>query len=158
MIIYLYHKRHKVTGLNYFGKTKRKDPFNYLGSGVYWCNHLKKHGEEVETVQIWSFDDQESCTKFAIEFSIKNNIVESTKWANLCIEDGIGGGDVLSQLSKERYREICENRAKKTKKSWNKRDKKAQAITQSQIWKLRPKDIKNEIYKKNFRHIKKQIS
>lgn len=148
MTIYLYHKRHKVTGLNYFGKTKGTDPFNYLGSGVYWRKHLNKHGEDIETLQVWSFYDQESCTKFATEFSTKNNIVESKEWANLCIEDGIGGGDLLSQMSEERYQEICKNRSKKTKKSWNKRDKKTHANIQSQIWKSRPKNIKNEIYKK----------
>jgi hypothetical protein len=32
MITYLYHKRHKQTGLNYFGKTIR-DPYVYRGSG-----------------------------------------------------------------------------------------------------------------------------
>jgi len=91
MITYLYHKRHRQTGLNYFGKTIR-DPYVYLGSGVRWTNHLAKHGKDVETVNIWAFDDLLECSAFAIEFSVKHNIVESTDWANLRIENGLDGG------------------------------------------------------------------
>lgn len=85
MITYLYHKRHRITGLNYFGKTTR-DPYVYFGSGVKWTRHLKKHGNNVETIQVWEFQNLEECSKFAIEFSIKNKIVESREWANLRIE------------------------------------------------------------------------
>ena len=46
MIIYLYVKTHRKTGLKYLGKTK-KDPFVYQGSGVHWKNHLNKHGYDV---------------------------------------------------------------------------------------------------------------
>lgn len=148
MTIYLYHKRHRKTGLNYFGKTKGLDPISYLGSGVYWKAHLNKHGEDVETVQIWEFDSIEECSRFAVEFSTKNNIVESKEWANLCIEDGIGGGDVLSQLSEDRYLEICKNRSEKVTKVWETRSREVQALTQSNIWNQRPDDVKNEIYDK----------
>lgn len=148
MTIYLYHKRHKITGLNYFGKTKGSDPIGYLGSGVYWRSHLTVHGEEVETLQLWEFDNQDECSKFAINFSITNNIVESEDWANLCIEDGIGGGDMLSQLPETRYKEICEGRSRKTKKSWENRSKDTQANTQSEIWANRSETIKNNIFNK----------
>ena len=90
MITYLYHKRHVNTGLNYFGKTTR-DPYKYVGSGVYWKRHLEKHGKEIETVQVWAFENLEECKNFAIDFSIKNNIVESNDWANFVIENGIDG-------------------------------------------------------------------
>lgn len=90
MITYLYHKRHVKTGLNYFGKTTR-DPYKYVGSGVYWKRHLEKHGKEIETVQVWAFENLEECKNFAIDFSIKNNIVESKDWANFVIENGIDG-------------------------------------------------------------------
>lgn len=93
MITYLYHKKHNVTGLNYFGKTTR-NPYTYTGSGVYWKKHLDKHGKDIETVQVWQYEDLEECKKFAIDFSIKNNIVESTDWANLVIENGIDGQSV----------------------------------------------------------------
>jgi hypothetical protein len=92
MTTHLYIKRHKITGLKYFGKT-RKDPYSYLGSGKYWIRHIKLHGKEfVETEQVWSFDDLNECSRFAIEFSKSNNIVESDLWANLKIENGLDGG------------------------------------------------------------------
>ena len=91
MITYLYHKRHIQTGLNYFGKTIR-DPYVYLGSGRYWTRHLDKHGTNVETVKVWKFTDLVECSAFAIEFSIKHNIVESAEWANLRMENGLDGG------------------------------------------------------------------
>jgi hypothetical protein len=43
MIIYLYVKQQPVSGLKYFGRTIRKDPFKYKGSGTYWVNHYKKY-------------------------------------------------------------------------------------------------------------------
>jgi hypothetical protein len=92
MIIYLYHKRHRKTGLNYFGKTT-KEPYNYLGSGKYWRRHLNKHGPDVETINVWEFNDQSECSNFALSFSKENNIVESKNWANLKDEDGKDGGD-----------------------------------------------------------------
>lgn len=98
MCIYLYHKRHTITGLNYFGKTRR-DPTKYLGSGLHWVRHLKKHGRHVENVEVWKFDDLDECSKFAVEFSTKHNIVESSEWANLKIENGRDGG--FDKLSKE---------------------------------------------------------
>jgi hypothetical protein len=153
MTIYLYHKRHLNTGLNYFGKTKG-DPINYNGSGVYWNAHLKKHGYLIETVNVWEFVSQEECTKFAINFSTKHDIVKSDRWANLCVEDGIGGGDVLSQLAKERYDEICAGRSIKTKASWAKRSKTEHAETQSAIWTARGPTGKKEIYDKISKTLK----
>lgn len=100
MITYLYHKRHKLTGLNYFGKTIG-DPYTYNGSGLYWNSHLKKHGTDIETIQVWEFNDITECSKFAIDFSISNNIVESKEWANLIVENGITGGFNLSAYTKE---------------------------------------------------------
>ena len=90
MPIYLYHKRHVKTNLNYFGKTTR-NPYTYNGSGVHWQRHLKKHGKDIKTIQVWKFDNLQECTVFALEFSIKNNIVESADWANLVLENGFDG-------------------------------------------------------------------
>jgi hypothetical protein len=100
MITYLYHKRHKQTGLNYFGKTIN-DPYTYNGSGVYWTLHLKKHGFDVETIQVWQFSNQIECSNFAIDFSTKHNIVESTQWANLKIENGLDGGHTPNAYTTE---------------------------------------------------------
>lgn len=92
MIIYLYVKQHSVTGLKYFGKTTN-DPYSYNGSGKYWLQHLKIHGSEaVKTIQTWSFADIDDCSKFALDFSKRNNIVESDEWANLIPEDAKTGG------------------------------------------------------------------
>jgi hypothetical protein len=91
MTIYLYHKRHRKTGLNYFGKTKT-DPYKYNGSGKYWVSHINKYGPDIETVQVWEFAELTECNNFALEFSAKNNIVESKSWANLKVENGLDGG------------------------------------------------------------------
>jgi hypothetical protein len=94
MIIYLYIKQHLNTGLKYFGKTI-KNPYDYQGSGVYWNRHLDTHGRNnVATLNVWQFDNQEECTEFALDFSKSNNIVQSKEWANLMEENGISGGRV----------------------------------------------------------------
>jgi hypothetical protein len=90
-MLYLYVKQHTKTKLKYFGKTTR-DPYKYKGSGVYWKKHIRKYGiQHVETIEVWSFNDQEECTQFALAFSKTNDIVQSDIWANFIIEDGLGG-------------------------------------------------------------------
>ena len=88
---YLYIKQHSITGKLYFGKTI-KDPEKYLGSGVHWKSHIKKHGKE-HVVNLWYclFLDQESITEFALNFSKQQNIVESSEWLNLIEENGTNG-------------------------------------------------------------------
>ena len=106
MIIYLYVKQHSKTGLKYFGMT-RKNPFTYLGSGKYWLRHLKKHGAEVDTLNVWEFNNQEECTSFAVKFSSENNISESNEWANLQPENGIDGnpiGNIITEETKAKMR------------------------------------------------------
>jgi hypothetical protein len=90
---WLYIKQHNITGLKYFGKTTKKDPNKYLGSGVWWKNHLKKHGNDISTVWSQLYTDKEELVSFALKFSKENNIVESKEWANLKPEDGLMGGD-----------------------------------------------------------------
>ena len=80
-----------MTVLKYFGMTATKDPYVYLGSGKYWRRHLAAHGKDIDTVNVWEFDTIELCEKFALEFSEKNNIVESADWANLRPENGRDG-------------------------------------------------------------------
>jgi hypothetical protein len=96
MKIYLYVKQHKTTKLKYFGVTSKKDPYIYIGSGTYWRRHLKVHGKEIDTLEVWEFTDPEECEKFALDFSEKNNIVESKEWANLRLENGRDGKPVGS--------------------------------------------------------------
>lgn len=93
MTTYLYIKEHTLTKLKYFGKTSFQDPFIYLGSGKYWKRHIKKHGKEfVKTLQIFTFEDEDKASQFAINFSKINNIVNSDKWANLAEETAKSGG------------------------------------------------------------------
>ena len=88
-MIYLYVKQHSITGLKYFGRTESKNPFQYNGSGIYWRRHYNKHGKQyIKTLEIYGFDNQDLCTEFALKFSLENNIVKSSDWANLIIEDG----------------------------------------------------------------------
>lgn len=95
-IYYLYIKQHSVTGLKYFGFTQKKNPFKYRGSGLYWGRHLKKHGNDIKTIEIFGFDNHDMCREFAIKFSIINNIAESSEWANLKSEDATNGGTLGS--------------------------------------------------------------
>lgn len=96
MKIYLYVKQHNVTGLKYFGKTMKKDPYVYIGSGTHWRRHLKIHGYDIETINVWEFSDAHECEQFALKFSENNNIVESKEWANLRPENGRDGKPVGS--------------------------------------------------------------
>ena len=88
---YLYLKKHNQTGLMYFGKTVR-NPESYTGSGVYWTRHLAKHGNDVSTVWTKAFTDIRELNKYALEYSRKHNIVESSNYTNLKEEDGLMGG------------------------------------------------------------------
>jgi len=88
----LYIKQCPHCGLKYFGKSTLEDVEKYEGSGVYWTNHLKKHG--VEPIHLWNSDwyHDTSISRFALKFSRLNEIVSSKQWANLKEEDGLDGG------------------------------------------------------------------
>jgi hypothetical protein len=108
---YLYVKTHNVTGLKYFGKTTSNRK-RYRGSGHHWVRHIAKHGYDVTTEIVGYFTDQEECMKFALEFSNRHNIVESPEWANLMLENGLSGGDVMSGKSIEDRRLTVAKRKK----------------------------------------------
>ena len=91
---YLYIKQCNITGLKYFGKTVSKNPIKYKGSGKHWTRHIEKYGNNVSTIWHQLFVDKEELVKFATDFSNNNQIVESSEWANLKIEDGLWGGGV----------------------------------------------------------------
>ena len=94
MITHLYIKTHNKTGLKYCGKTTQ-DPYVYRGSGTRWTSHIRKHGYDVTTQVIASFDvsQTDSMIEFALSFSELFDIVSSNDWANLVSENGIDGGD-----------------------------------------------------------------
>ena len=93
---YLYVKTHNTTGLKYFGKTCKKDPYKYKGSGTRWNNHLGIHGNNCTTEIIGLFTDREECLRAALEFSVQNDIVVSPEWANLKLESLDGGWDHIT--------------------------------------------------------------
>lgn len=106
---YLYVKRHIITGLCYFGKTIQKDPIKYKGSGVYWLNHIKKHGyNHIETIWYRLFENREELIQYALDFSIRNNIVESDEWANLTFENGLDGGQIGCIIKEETRQKLSE--------------------------------------------------
>lgn len=98
MTIYLYVKTHNKTGLKYLGKTARKDPYRYRGSGDYWINHINKHGYDVTTEIIKECSTEEELKFWGLYYSFLWNVVEekdergNKTWANLVPESGGGFG------------------------------------------------------------------
>lgn len=107
---WLYIKKHNVTGLKYFGKTTVKDPKKYKGSGMYWLNHLKIHGNDVTTIWCQLFETYQELIDYCDAFSKENNIVESKDqygnkiWANLVPETGLDGGGVKGRPKTEEHK------------------------------------------------------
>ena len=102
----LYIGTQNNTGLKYFGKTT--EHFNekdlqdeYHGSGKYWLNHLRKHGDNV-TMEIYGIYSLDEVEEIALKFSEENDIVLGINnsglrkgkkvWANLKPENGLDGG------------------------------------------------------------------
>ena len=88
--MYLYIKTHNKTNLKYLGKTEQ-DPLVYKGSGVYWTNHLRKHGNDVTTEVIFESESKEKIKEMGLYYSDKFDVVKSNEWANLIEENGCGG-------------------------------------------------------------------
>ena len=132
---YLYVKTHKKTGLKYLGQTTR-DPYSYLGSGIRWTRHLKKHGNDITTEVIGEYSNKRELKEQGIYYSTLWNVKESIEWANLVEESGMGGdlrsGKIHTEktkrkiseskkgtrLSEETKRKI--SAATKGKEAWNK--------------------------------------
>ena len=107
MIIYLYKKTRNITGLKYLGKTRCKDPYKYIGSGVYWLKHIKVHGYDVTTEILRECFSEQEVKQWGIYYSELWNIVNDRDingkktWANLKEEKGDGGWDVNPFLGKK---------------------------------------------------------
>ncbi len=87
MKIYLYLKQHNITGLKYLGQTKR-NPHIYRGSGKRWLNHLKKHGNDVNTTILAECSTQTEIKNLGLYYSTEWDIVNNVEFANLIIETG----------------------------------------------------------------------
>jgi hypothetical protein len=144
MTIYLYKKTHRDTGLKYLGKTISNNPYAYTGSGVYWTQHLKIHGNNVETKILKECQTVEELKYWGQYYSNLWNVVESKEWANLIEEAGPGGHwsnqskQKLSQTKKEELAKLSPaekiERMKKScssPESWTieRRNKISQALT-----------------------------
>ena len=96
MKYYLYLKTHNKTDLKYFGQTVQ-NPFQYKGSGTRWTNHLRKHGNNVDTKIIAECSTKEELKELGVYYSKLWNIVESKEFANCTIEEGTGGKTITSE-------------------------------------------------------------
>jgi hypothetical protein len=106
MIIYLYVKTHKITGLKYLGKTTSQNPAKYKGSGKYWTNHLRVHGNHTTTEIIKECQTNDEIRIWGEYYSVLWDVVTSTAWANLKPESGDGGGVSGIPRSAETKRKI----------------------------------------------------
>lgn len=100
MTIYLYVKTHTKTGLKYLGMTSSKDPHLYSGSGIYWKNHLQKHGYDYTTEILRECKNKDEIKEWGLYYSKLWNIVESKDWANLKEEQGNGGSPSLEGIQR----------------------------------------------------------
>ncbi len=102
-------RQHRDTGLLYLHKTNRLSKLEtYLGSGIKWKRHLKKHGENVDLLWYCIYTDINSLVNAAISMSISYDVIKSNIWANAILEDGIGlscNGRITTAQTKEKIRE-----------------------------------------------------
>lgn len=105
-IIYLYVKTHRKTGLKYLGKTKRKNPHSYRGSGKYWSRHCMKHGWDYETIIVRECKTNDEVKLWGIYYSDLWNVVNDKSWANLAPERGDGGWNLTPEHRKKNGEKI----------------------------------------------------
>lgn len=111
-IYYLMIKTHSITGLKYLCQTTRKDPHKYLGSGVYWKDHLASHGPNITTEVLCECQTKEELKEKGLHYSALWNVVEDKDafgkktWANLIPEDGNLPPDCTGRKESDEQREI----------------------------------------------------
>ena len=121
---YLYIKQHSITGKLYLGKFSGSNVEKYKGSGKYWTDHLRIHGEEyVVTLWYCLYLDIESLTNDAKLISQIADVVKSDQWANLVEEDGLMGGwkyaNALGLNNSTKSPEVRKKGANATRLKWN---------------------------------------
>ena len=107
-IIYLYVKQ-SPTGLKYLGITI-KNPYKYIGSGIYWKQHLHSHKfllKDITTEIIFSSISHDEIIKMGLYYSNLWNVVDSNDWANLTPEAG------FTKLGSKQSVETVEKRVSK---------------------------------------------
>lgn len=108
-LIYLYVKESPL-GLKYLGHSLSDPTKDYMGSGVVWRNHLKKHrftNKHLKTEIIFSSYNRKEVGKKGIYYSKLWNIVRDENWANLMEETAEKGGTgcIKSDETKRRISE-----------------------------------------------------
>jgi hypothetical protein len=58
---------------------------------------LKQHGKDIKTTILFSTENKTEFKKVATEYSLKFDVVNSKKWANLIIEEGQGGNTIIDK-------------------------------------------------------------
>lgn len=86
-------KTHNITGLKYLCITKRKDWKKYTGSGIYWLQHLKKHGHNFKTDLLYESNNYFEFLEKCLFISSDLNVVLNEEFANLVPETGYDNND-----------------------------------------------------------------
>ena len=93
-MITLYLKIHNQTGYMYLGKTTQ-DPQKYTGSGIKWKRHLAKHGKDVTTLVLFESESPTEVKNQGIFYSEYFDVVSSNDFANMTVEQGDGGNNII---------------------------------------------------------------
>lgn len=81
-------KTHNDTGLKYLCVTSQEKYELYKGSGSYWKNHIRAHGNNISTEVLYETDDTDELSQIGLKYSALYDVVESSEWANLIPESG----------------------------------------------------------------------
>jgi hypothetical protein len=86
---FLMLKQHNNTKLKYlcFHHGTESSCYTYKGSGKYWTSHLVKHGKDIITTILLTSDNQKDIATVGIMYSKMWNVVDSSDFANLTVED-----------------------------------------------------------------------
>ena len=82
-------KQHNITNLKYlcFHHGTTNTCYTYNGSGIYWCSHLSKHGKDITTTILLESDNRCDIATAGVLYSKLWDVVNSTEFANLTVED-----------------------------------------------------------------------
>lgn len=86
-------------GLKYLGKTI-KNPYEYMGSGIIWCGHIKKHKltqDDIKTTVLFQSKNKSKFNKVSLYYSKLYDVVNSKSFANLTEEMGQGGKTISKE-------------------------------------------------------------
>lgn len=134
MIIYLYVKTHRKTGLKYLGMTTKKNPHKYRGSGDHWKAHIKKYGYDVDTEILRECKNFDEIKEWGLYYSELWNVVKDRAWANKIPEEGTGfTGETSTNFWTSELRAVQRDRMKNQWEKLEYRDKMTEQALQ--LWK-----------------------